>query len=270
MYFVKTTDEVNLAVYDLNPKGKRTILLIHGWPLSHLIFEYQLEMLLSENWRVVTVDLRGFGNSDVPAGGYSYDQLAEDIYRVVCALRLDRFVLAGFSMGGAVALRYMNRFQGYGVRRLILLSAASPCFVRSCECPFGLDREDVNEMIEEAASDRPSFVRDFSHNQLFACCHSDAALDWFEKIALFASGIATVQCGLILRDEDGREDLECVRVPTAIIHGGRDQVVPVEMARYQQEHIRSASLCILENSGHGIFYDEPDCFNDVFLQALEQ
>ncbi len=270
MYFVKTTDEVNLAVYDLNPKGKRTILLIHGWPLSHLIFEYQLEMLLSENWRVVTVDLRGFGNSDVPAGGYSYDQLAEDIYRVVCALRLDRFVLAGFSMGGAVALRYMNRFQGYGVRRLILLSAASPCFVRSCECPFGLDREDVNEMIEEAASDRPSFVRDFSHNQLFACCHSDAALDWFEKIALSASGIATVQCGLTLRDEDGREDLECVRVPTAIIHGGRDQVVPVEMARYQQEHIRSASLCILENSGHGIFYDEPDCFNDVFLQALEQ
>lgn len=268
MYFVKTTDEVNLAVYDLNPKGKRTILLIHGWPLSHLIFEYQLEMLLSENWRVVTVDLRGFGNSDVPAGGYSYDQLAEDIYRVVCALRLDRFVLAGFSMGGAVALRYMNRFQGYGVRRLILLSAASPCFVRSCECPFGLDREDVNEMIEEAASDRPSFVRNFSHNQLFACCHSDAALDWFEKIALSASGIATVQCGLTLRDEDGREDLECVRVPTAIIHGGRDQVVPVEMARYQQEHIRSASLCILENSGHGIFYDEPDCFNDVFLQAL--
>ena len=270
MYFVKTTDEVNLAVYDLNPKGKRTILLIHGWPLSHLIFEYQLEMLLSENWRVVTVDLRGFGNSDVPAGGYSYDQLAEDIYRVVCALRLDRFVLAGFSMGGAVALRYMNRFQGYGVRRLILLSAASPCFVRSCECPFGLDREDVNEMIEEAASDRPSFVRNFSHNQLFSCCHSDAALDWFEKIALSASGIATVQCGLTLRDEDGREDLECVRVPTAIIHGGRDQVVPVEMARYQQEHIRSASLCILENSGHGIFYDEPDCFNDVFLQALEQ
>lgn len=270
MYFVKTTDEVNLAVYDLNPKGKRTILLIHGWPLSHLIFEYQLEMLLSENWRVVTVDLRGFGNSDVPAGGYSYDQLAEDIYRVVCALRLDRFVLAGFSMGGAVALRYMNRFQGYGVRQLILLSAASPCFVRSYECPFGLDREDVNEMIEEAASDRPSFVRNFSHNQLFACCHSDAALDWFEKIALSASGIATVQCGLTLRDEDGREDLECVRVPTAIIHGGRDQVVPVEMARYQQEHIRSASLCILENSGHGIFYDEPDCFNDVFLQALEQ
>ena len=100
MYFVKTTDEVNLAVYDLNPKGKRTILFIHGWPLSHLIFEYQLEMLLSENWRVVTMDLRGFGNSDVPAGGYCYDQLAEDIYRVVCALRLDRFVLAGFPWEG--------------------------------------------------------------------------------------------------------------------------------------------------------------------------
>ena len=268
MYFVKTTDEVNLAVYDLNPKGKRTILLIHGWPLSHLIFEYQLEMLLSENWRVVTMDLRGFGNSDVPAGGYCYDQLAEDIYRVVCALRLDRFVLAGFSMGGAVALRYMNRFQGYGVRRLILLSAASPCFVRSCEFSCGLDRDDVNDMIEEAASDRPAFAWNFSHNQLFACCHSDALLGWFDEIALSASGIATVQCGLSLRDEDGREDLESVRVPTVIIHGGRDQVVPAALARYQQEHIRDAVLCILENSGHGIFYDERDRFNDVLLQAL--
>ena len=268
MYFVKTTDEVNLAVYDLNPKGKRTILLIHGWPLSHLIFEYQLEMLLSENWRVITIDLRGFGNSDIPAGGYCYDQLAEDIYRVVCALRLDRFVLAGFSMGGAVALRYMNRFQGYGVRRLLLLSAASPRFVRSCDFPFGLDRDDANDMIEEAASDRACFARDFSHNQLFACCHSDAAFDWFEDIALSASGIATVQCGLSLRDEDGRADLESVRVPTVIIHGGRDQVVPPALARYQQEHIRNAVLCILENSGHGIFYDELDRFNEVFLQAL--
>ncbi|HJA92009.1 MAG TPA: alpha/beta hydrolase [Candidatus Eisenbergiella merdipullorum] len=269
MYFVKTTDEVNLAVYDLNPKGKRTIFLIHGWPLSHLIFEYQLEMLLSGNWRIILIDLRGFGNSDVPAGGYSYDQMAEDIYQVVCTLRLDRFVLAGFSMGGAVALRYMNRFQGYGVRRLLLLSAASPFFAGSCDFPLGLSREEVNDMIEEAASDRPAFARRFSHSRLFACCHSEAVEDWFEGIALSASGIATVQCGLSLRDEDGREDLESVRVPAVIIHGGRDQVVPPALARYQQEHIRGARLCILENSGHGIVYDELDRFNEVFLQSLE-
>ena len=86
MYFVKTSDDINLAVYDYNPKGKKTVLLIHGWPLSHLMYEYQLEMLISCGYRVIPMDLRGFGNSDVPAGGYCYDQMAEDIYKVVCAL----------------------------------------------------------------------------------------------------------------------------------------------------------------------------------------
>ena len=268
MYFVKTTDEVNLAVYDLNPKGKRTILLLHGWPLSHLIFEYQTEMLLSENWRVITMDLRGFGNSDAAAGGYGYDQMAEDLYRVVCALRPDRFVLVGFSMGGAVALRYMNRFQGYGVKKLLLLAAASPRLVRSSDFPLGPEPDMINAWIEEAASDRPALVRRFSRERLFACCHCDAALDWFERIALTASGIATVQCAISLREEDGRADLESVRVPTVIFHGGKDRVVPPALARYQQEHICGAGLCILENSGHGIFYDELDRFNGALLRAL--
>lgn len=114
MYFVKASDDVSIAVYDYNPKGKKTVFLVHGWPLSHLMYEYQLEMLLACGYRVVSVDLRGFGNSDVPAYGYSYDQMADDIYRVICALRLNRFVLVGFSMGGAVVLRYMRKYQCYG------------------------------------------------------------------------------------------------------------------------------------------------------------
>ena len=230
MYFVKVSDDVNIAVYDYNPKGKKTVVLIHGWPLSNLMYEYQLEMLLSCGYRVVTMDLRGFGNSDVPSCGYSYDQMADDIYRVVCALRLNRFVLTGFSMGGAIVLRYMRKYQGYGVDRLILLAAAAPCWTQREGFPYGLTREYVNSLIR------------------LAC---------------------TVQAAISLRDEDGRSDLAAVKVPTVIIHGVKDVVVSNQLAEYQHRAISGSCLYQLENSGHGIVYDELERFNDLFFMAVE-
>ena len=83
MFFIRTNDQVKIAVYDLNPCGSETILLIHGWPLSHQIFEYQESLLTANGFRVVSMDLRGFGASDAPACGYGYDRMADDIYTVV-------------------------------------------------------------------------------------------------------------------------------------------------------------------------------------------
>lgn len=269
MYFVKVSDDVNIAVYDYNPKGKKTVVLIHGWPLSNLMYEYQLEMLLSCDYRVVTMDLRGFGNSDVPSCGYSYDQMADDIYRVVCALRLNRFVLTGFSMGGAIVLRYMRKYQGYGVDRLILLAAAAPCWTQREGFPYGLTREYVNSLIRLACTDRPKLVWEFSHEQLFASCQSEQIKNWFEDIALSASGIGTVQAAISLRDEDGRSDLAAVKVPTVIIHGVKDVVVSNQLAEYQHRAISGSCLYQLENSGHGIVYDELERFNDLFFMAVE-
>lgn len=269
MYFVKASDDVSIAVYDYNPKGKKTVFLVHGWPLSHQIYEYQLEMLLSCGYRVVSLDLRGFGNSDVPAYGYSYDQMADDIYRVICALRLNRFVLVGFSMGGAVVLRYMRKYQCYGVERLILLAAAAPCWTRREGFPYGLTREYVNGLIRQACTDRPRLAWEFSHEQLFASCQSEQIKDWFGDIALSASGIGTVQAAISLRDEDGRNDLEAVNVPTVIIHGKKDVVVSSQLVEYQHMEIAGSRLFQLENSGHGIVYDELERFNDLFLLAVE-
>ena len=130
MFFVEVSDGVKVAVYDYNPKGKQTVLLVHGWPLSHKMYEYQINCLLDLGYRVTALDLRGFGASDTPAGGYSYDRMANDIYEVVCALDLKDFILVGFSMGGAIVLRYMNCCRGYGVKKLILLSAAAPSWTR--------------------------------------------------------------------------------------------------------------------------------------------
>lgn len=266
---ITASDGVKIAVYDLNPQSQKVALLIHGWPLSHEIFEYQTELLLENGYRVVSLDLRGFGASDTPAFGYCYDQMAMDIHRVVECLGLRRFTLVGFSMGGAIALRYMRICRGQGVCRLILLSAAAPMWTQREGYPYGMTCESVNALIDQAATDRPQLARDFSR-LLFACAHSEAAVDWFRDIALSASGVGTIQAAISLRDEDGRADLSCVQAPTVIIHGAQDRIVPRELAQLQCQGIANARLVTLENSGHGIMYDELDAFNEAFLQALEE
>ena len=269
MMYVKATDGTKIAVYDYNPQGKETVFLVHGWPLSHKIYEYQTERLLDRDCRVVAIDLRGFGRSDTSAGCYTYDQMAQDIYSVVCALKLRCFTLVGFSMGGAIVLRYMNKCRGYGVKKLILLAAAAPCWTQRPGYPYGLTREYVNQLIYLASTDRPQLCRNFAQEQLFASPQTQAAKDWFEDIALSASGVGTVETAISLRDEDGRADLETVCVPTVIIHGAKDVVVSNDLARLQHEGIRGSKLYTLENSGHGIMYDELERFNEIFLQAVK-
>ena len=268
MFSLSSTDGVKIAVYDWNPAGERTVLLVHGWPLSHKIFEYQLVPMLNKGYRVVMLDLRGFGSSDAPAGGYSYDQMACDIHCVVKQLKLHDVTLVGFSMGGAIALRYMNRFEGCGVKKLILLAAAAPSWTRRPGYPYGLTREYVNSLIAQAATDRAKLACEFSHKQLFYCPHSQAVKGWFEDIALSASSIGTVQTAISLRDEDTRQDLAAVKVPTVILHGAKDVVVSSDLARLQHEGIADSRLITLPNSGHGIMYDELERFNRVFFASL--
>lgn len=269
MMYVKATDGTKLAVYDYNPRGRETVFLVHGWPLSHKIYEYQIERLLNLDYRVVAIDLRGFGESDTPAFCYSYDQMAEDIYSVVCALKLRCFTLVGFSMGGAIVLRYMRKCKAYGVKKLILLAAAAPCWTQRPGFPYGVTREYANQLIYLASTDRPQLCETFAQTQLFASPQTQAAKNWFQDIALSASGVGTVQSAISLRDEDGRDDLAAVCVPTVLIHGAKDVVVSNDLARIQHESIKGSKLYTLENSGHGIMYDELERFNEIFLNAVE-
>lgn len=268
MFYIDSADGVKIAVYDYNPCGNKTVFLVHGWPLSHKIFEYQIGPMVECGYRVVAIDLRGFGQSDAPACGYGFDQMADDIYKVVTCMKLSCFTLVGFSMGGAIALRYMRRHCGHGVKKLILLSAAAPSWTQRQGFPYGLSVDYVNQLICQASTDRPQLAYDFSHKQLFASPHSEAVKNWFEDIALSASGIGTVKSAYALRDEDGRADLNCVKVPTVIIHGEKDQVVSNELAMIQHRYIRNSKMYQLENSGHGIMYDELERFNQIFLNSL--
>lgn len=268
MIYVKSGDGTRLAVYDPNPSGRPCVLLIHGWPLSHEMYEYQEEFLLSRGVRVVTMDLRGFGNSDAPASGYDYNQMADDVFCVVRHLRLGTFSLGGFSMGGAVALRYMKNYAGYGVGRLMLFAAAAPGFVRRPGFPYGISRERADALIEGAMTDRPALCRTFCEEQMCACPHSPAFTGWLENICLSASGWGTVKAAVALRDENGEDDLSHVSVPTAVFAGEKDQVVPADLTALQAHRIRQSVFWRFEDCGHGIFWDAPEEFNRKMAEFL--
>ena len=267
MFYIQSNG-VKIAVYDPAPSRKKVVLFIHGWPLSYKMYEYQVNLLLDKGYRPISIDLRGFGKSDMPAEGYSYNQMSADIYNVVKALGLSNFTLVGYSMGGAIVLRYMNCFRGYGVNKLMLLAAAAPCWTQRQDFPYGLTKEAVNDLIDLAEKDRPKLCENFA-NMLFASKHSNAVINWFEEIALSASGYGTIQTCISLRDEDGRADLLAVHVPTAIFQGDKDQVVPNSLTEYQHKHIKNSKLYTFANSGHGIVYDELEKFNETFMNFLE-
>ena len=156
------------------------------------------------------------------------------------------------------------------MKKLILLAAAAPSWTQRPGFPYGLTREYVDQLICQASTDRPQLAYTFSHEQLFASPQSEAAKNWFEDIALSASGVGTVRAATSLRDEDGQADLAAVRVPTVIVHGAKDVVVSDDLAQAQHRGIRGSRLFTLENSGHGIVYDELEAFNRIFLAAIRE
>lgn len=269
MYYIKTDGGVKIAVEDIYPKGRHTVFFIHGWPLSRKIFEYQYNVLPSCGFRCISVDLRGFGQSDSPADGYSYNQLANDIYTVVQNANVRSMTLAGFSMGGAIALRYMTLYRGFRVSKLALLAAAAPCFTQRPDYPYGMAKEDVNQLINKIYRDRPQAVAEFGE-QLFAVPHSGDLRDWFKDISWSASGHGTIQTAISLRDEDLRPDLKHVNVPTGIFHGKKDLICPYDFALQLHDSIKNSKLYTFEESGHAVFYDELEHFNEHFLGFLSE
>ncbi len=269
MQFFKTDDNVKLAYEDIFPQGQRTVFFIHGWPLDHTIFEYQYDILPSRGYRCIGLDLRGFGQSDCPAGGYSYDRMAQDVYTLIRSLQPRGLILAGFSMGGGIALRYMARYKGYRVSKLALLAAAAPSFVQRPGYPFGMTREAVDGLLASVYRDRPQTVTDFG-KLFFGAPHSLDVGAWFNDIGWRASGLGTIGGLESLRDEDLRADLASVNVPTGIFHGRLDRVCPFAFAEEMHRGIARSELYPFEASGHAIFYDELEDFNRRFLDFLHK
>ncbi|WP_313891681.1 alpha/beta hydrolase [Psychrobacillus sp.] len=257
-YFVTVENGVKIYVEDINPLGKETILFIHGWPLNHNQFEYQFNVLPAMGYRCIAIDWRGYGNSDKPISGYNFDRLADDVHAVISTLQLKNFTLAGHSTGGAISIRYMARYQGYGVSKLILIDAASPSSV---------SEEVANTFITETLNDRPKMLRGLTDVFFFQYITPPLS-DWFFQLGLQAAGWSTAAVMMSLRDENVYNDLGKIQVPTLIIHGIHDKVVPFNKAQETNRLIKNSQLVPFQYSGHAPFLEERDKFNQLLAQFI--
>jgi non-heme chloroperoxidase len=267
-YYIKVENNVKIYVEDLNPEGRETILFIHGWPASHKMFEYQFNELACD-YRCIGIDTRGFGKSDKPLDGYSYDRLSDDVRCIIDALGLQDITLAGHSTGGAIAIRYMARHNGYGVSKLALFAAAAPSLIQRPDFPYGLPRQEVLTIIQQTYTDRPGMLRGFG--DMFFFQHvTNAFSDWFFQLGLEAAGWSTAAIAKTWLDEIRLfSDLEAICVPTLILHGIHDQVVRFQLGEIQSQMIKNSRLIPFTNSGHGAFYDEREKFNKELSRFVE-
>jgi pimeloyl-ACP methyl ester carboxylesterase len=267
--FIKVAANVKLHVTDLGEGSP--VVFIHGWPLSDAMYEYQYQFLIKKGYRVIGITLRGFGESSKPYGKYDYDVFADDIHKVLTDLDVEDAVLCGFSMGGAAVIRYVARHHGDRVRKLALFGAAAPRWSKSDDFPIGSDKKAIDDLIYLNNSNRPKLLQIFAG--IFTASESSLAPElgqWLGGINLQASSYAMEQCLILLRDADLRSDLAAIKVPTAIFHGKEDKICPFELAMVMKIGIPKAHVVVFEKSGHALFLEELDKFNDELLQFISE
>ena len=268
-YYITVERNTKVYVEDLNPEGSKTIVFLHGWPGSHKLFEYQFDEIPKRGYRCIGIDQRGFGKSDKPWGGYDYNRLADDVRCVVEKLKLQDFTLAGHSTGGAIAIRYMSRYNGYGVSKLALFAAAAPSLIKRSNFPYGLDKEVVIKIIEGTYTDRPKMLSGFGDIFFFQYTTQPFSY-WFLQLGLEAAGWATAAIANTWINEELFSDLGKINVPTLIIHGIHDKVVPFQLGQIQKQAIRNSKLIPFQYSGHGSFYDQKKNFNEELMKFIEE
>lgn len=267
--YIEVEPNVRLHITDVG-EG-RPIVLIHGWPLSDEMYEYQYNALIKNNFRAIGITLRGFGKSDKPYGAYDYDIHALDIKKVLSKLDVKDAVLVGFSMGGAIAIRYVSKYNGAHVSKLALCGAAAPVWIQHSDFKYNLPKSAVDEFIELSYKDRPQLLSDFG--KIFSARETslnEGISSWLNGINLSASFYATAQCLIALRDTDLRPDLGKITIPTVIMHGKKDKICSFDLAGQMKAGIKNSHIIAFENSGHSLFLEETPKFNAELIKFAEK
>ncbi len=268
MPFIETADKTTLFYNDWG--AGNPVVLIHGWPLNADMWEYQSVFLASQGMRAIAYDRRGFGRSAQPSGGYDYDTLADDLKALLDALDLRDVTLVGFSMGGGEVTRYMRRHAGGRVARTVLVSAVTPYLMKADSNPGGVEPDVFDEMTEGLLADRPYFFTGFG-KQFFGVgmlnlSVTSEMLQWTHGMAMMASPRASLACVRAFSETDFRPDLAAFRVPTLLIHGTDDAIVPIDQStRMAAPLISGATLIEYDGAPHALFITEKDRLNRDLL-----
>ncbi|HEY3093964.1 MAG TPA: alpha/beta hydrolase [Vicinamibacterales bacterium] len=249
------------------------VVLIHGWPLSGASWEKQTAALLAAGYRVITYDRRGFGRSSKTATGYNYDTFAADLDKVLKKLKLKNVVLVGFSMGSGEVTRYIGKYGTKRVRKAVLIGTLGPYLVKASDNPEGVDAKVFQDIKAAIRADRPAFLMEFLRNfynwdVTGGKLVSDRVLEDNWNVGVGASAVGTVNC-VDCWIEDFRKDLKKNTVPTLILHGDADRILPPDAtSRRQAKMIKNVKFVELPGGPHGVLWTHADRINSELLSFL--
>ena len=264
---------VGVHVEDARGPG-RPVVLIHGWPLSGASWSAQVPALSAAGFRPIAYDRRGFGGSDKPGGGYDYDTLTEDLEGLMDELDLHEVTLVGFSMGGGEVARYVTKYGQGRLRSVVFAAAVPPYMLQTDDNPDGpLTKAQAASMTADLTADRDKFFDTFT-TQFFSV---NGDLKVTEAQRQLAIGLcqqsdqkAALACMASFGTEDFRRDLSVVTVPTLVIHGDGDGVVPFQGSGARTHAaIPHSQLHVIAGAPHGCNVSHPDEFNRALLDFLD-
>ena len=260
--------------YDVYGSG-RPVVLVHGWPLSGRSWEAQVPALVEAGYQVVTYDRRGFGESSQPWEGYDYDTFVSDLHHLLEHLDLVDVTLVGFSMGGGEVARYIGTYgSNERVTRAVFASAVPPFLYKTAEHPEGaVDDATLAAFHDGIRTDRISFVDGFVTNFFSVNGRTDLVSqqvhDYNQQIAAFASPKGTLDCTTAFTKTDFRGDLARFTVPTLIVHGDADAIVPIDSAgKLTAALVPNSKYVVLPDAPHGLNVTHADEFNAELLAFL--
>ncbi len=249
------------------------VVLIHGWPLSGASWEKQTAALLDAGHRVITYDRRGFGRSSKPGAGYNYDTFAADLDKLLKKLDLKKVALVGFSMGSGEVTRYIGKYGTKRVRKAVLIGTLGPYLVKTADNAEGVDAKVFADIKAALRADRPAFLMEFLRNfynydVTGGKLVSDRVLEDNWNVGVGASAIATIAC-VDCWIEDFRKNVAKNTVPTLILHGDADRILPPDAtSRRQAKMIKNVKLVELRGGPHGVLWTHAEQINSELIRFL--
>jgi non-heme chloroperoxidase len=268
---VKTKDGVELYVKQWGLG--RPVVMMHGWPLSSDTFDDLGLALADAGFRGIAYDRRGFGRSDQPWGGYDYDTLADDLAAVIEETGARDATLLGFSMGGGEVARYLTRYPDNDVASAILIASVVPYMLQTDDNPAGVPQDIFDQMANAMQDDRAkfwsTFFADFYGMGILDHPVSNEIVEWSRQVAMQAGLNATLSCAAAFATTDFRPDLASFKIPTLIIHGTKDQTVPIDAsARPAAKGIPQSTLVEYDGAPHGLLASHKVAVRDDVLRFL--
>jgi non-heme chloroperoxidase len=258
--------------YEDHGSGK-PVVLIHGYPLSGASWERQVPVLLEAGYRVITYDRRGFGKSSQPTTGYNYDTFAADLHKLVSQLKLQDFTLVGFSMGGGEVARYLGKYGSKGVSKAVIIAGVPPYLLKTADNPEGVDGSVFAGIEKAVAADRYAFLSGFFQNfyntdQFLGKRVSEQAIQASWNVGAGASATASLAC-VASWHEDFREDLKRIDVPTLVIQGDADRILPISATAVRTAKlIKGARQVVVKDGPHCVTWTHAEEVNAELLSFL--